>query len=241
MLTAIEASLAAVLPTQNTGASLSANCTNWITSLGSQGRGMRTYSQGTQDGVLRLIFQRIGVTNARCVEFGFGYAGTKRGWDAIRDHPGLNTRLLVRQGWQPTYFDALFGDASINVTYAVLTTGNIGSHCRAAGVPLTVDYVSIDVDSIDVWLLLGLLEAGYRPRVILCEFNSNFMSTPFVTMQRKWVAVDEQRQTFGASAAALNLVASKFGYQAIFANIREGSDTLRHTPQDMRSGDAAVH
>ena len=87
MLTAIEASLAAVLPTQNTGASLSANCTNWITSLGSQGRGMRTYSQGTQDGVLRLIFQRIRVTNARCVEFGFGYAGTKRGWDAIRDHP----------------------------------------------------------------------------------------------------------------------------------------------------------
>ena len=110
-------------------------------------------------------------------------------------HPGLNTRLLVRQGWQPTYFDALFGDASINVTYAVLTTGNIGSHFRAAGVPLTVDYVSIDVDSIDVWLLLGLLEAGYRPRVISCEFNSNFMSTHFVTMQRKWVAVDEQRQT----------------------------------------------
>ena len=109
-------------------------------------------------------------------------------------HPGLNTRLLVRQGWQPTYFDALFGDASINVTYAVLTTGNIGSHFRAAGVPLTVDYVSIDVDSIDVWLLLGLLEAGYRPRVISCEFNSNFMSTHFVTMQRKWVAVDEQRQ-----------------------------------------------
>ena len=208
------------------GRSHTRDCTHWISSLSSNSPAMRTFSQGTQDGVLQLIFQRIGVTNARCVEFGFGYAGTKRGWEAINDHKGLNTRLLVQQGWQPTYFDALFGDASINVTQAVLNESNIASQFRAMGVPQLVDYVSIDVDSIDVWLLLGMLRGGYRPRVISCEFNSNFMSTHFVTMPREWVPVNSNARVYGASAAALNLVASMFGYRAVFANVREGSDIL---------------
>merc|ERR1719345_481847 len=94
------------------------------------------------------------------------------------------------------------------------------------GVPPLVDYVSIDVDSIDVWLLLGMLRGGYRPRVISCEFNSNFMSTHFVTMPREWVPVNSNARVYGASAAALNLVASMFGYRAVFANVREGSDIL---------------
>ena len=56
----------------------------------------------------------------------------------------------------------------------MLSEENIVEHFVAAGTPRDVDYVSIDVDSIDVWLLRALLLGDYRPRILSVEFNPNF-------------------------------------------------------------------
>jgi len=110
-----------------------------------------------QQTIIDRIFELIGSTNRHAVEFGFGYSVAKL-W------AGLNTARLVAQGWRVDYFDALISMRSrdLNITRAVLTMDNIAREFGRAGVPRAVDYVSIDVDSVDVWLLLGLLQGGYQ-------------------------------------------------------------------------------
>ena len=183
---------------------------------------MRNYSQRTQDGILRKIFQRIGIANAHCVEFGFGYVGSQTTGEALfeaaysRQHGRvmLNTLLLRKQGWNATYFDALVDDAAANIRRVVLTQHNIASAFAAAAVPIDVDYVSIDVDSIDVWLLLGLLQGGYRPRVISVEFNANFGIDQYLALSPHWHKWSGSA-AMGSGAAALNLVASQHGYRMV--------------------------
>ena len=189
--------------------------------MGATDASMRNFSQKTQDGILRTIFNKIGVANSHSVEFGFGYVKSGATGEALFEHSHgahghvlLNTLLLRKQGWNATYFDALVSDPVANVRQVVLTERNIAAAFAAAGVPIDVDYVSIDVDSIDVWLLRGLLEGGYRPRVISTEYNANFGPGQYLAMPPKWHAWSGSA-AIGSGAAALNLVAEAHGYRVV--------------------------
>jgi len=148
----------------------------------------KRYSQGGQDGILRDIFNVIGMTNRFAVEFGFGYVSQSyhTGMQLLQ-RSELNTLLLREQGWNVLFFDALISDSQVGIHKVTLTEDNIVDSFRAAGVPADVDYVSIDVDSIDLWLLRALLEV-YHPRVISVEYNRNFLSWMQITHERKWHA-----------------------------------------------------
>ena len=126
----------------------------------------------------------------------------------------MNTKLLREQGWNVTYFDAAIENAEIGIRKVTLTEENIAASFRAAGVPTQVDYVSIDVDSIDVWLMRALLLGSYRPRVISIEFNINFPASMHVVHERQWHAWSG-RSVFGSSAGAINHVASAAGYRLV--------------------------
>ena len=190
-------------------------CAHDPTAGGDKASVNRTYSQGHQDGILREIFGRIGVTNKVSVEFGFDYAAPGlSGKKLIDANNGLNTRLLHEQGWNSIYFDAVLSDAEAGIKKAVLTEDNIVSHFKAAGVPNDVDYVSIDVDSVDVWLMHGLLGGGYRPRVLSVEFNSNFMLDQQISCEHTWHEWTG-RTVYGASLGAINAVAEKFNYRVV--------------------------
>ena len=183
------------------------------------------YSQGKQDGISNNIFELIGSTNKYCVEFGFGYIGEFGEGRTMKEEDlkggtkkpilsGLNTQLLITKGWNHTFFDAEFGLPNINLRKAVLTVDNIGYHFRQAEIPLDVDYVSIDVDSIDAWLLYGLLRDGYRPRVISVEYNVNFHPGMLITCEEKWHRWTGH-SVFGASAGTINLIGSMYGYTMV--------------------------
>ena len=180
-------------------------------------------SQYNQDNILRRIFDTIGTTNRHCVEFGFGYqsqAGNDQlSLDDFREGAkmtsGLNTHALIAEGWTPTFFDAEISNPKINLVKRVLTTDNIGTAFKDAGVPMDVDYVSIDVDSIDVWLFLGLLSSGYRPRVVSVEYNSNFPINMLLSCEKKWAPWRPRSRVYGSSAAAINMVAEMYGYQVV--------------------------
>jgi len=188
------------------------NCSLWIAQLASRGEGMQVYSQGNQDGILQTIFGHIGITNKRFVEFGFGYEG-RNVTEEVMDHAamGLNTRLLWKQGWNGLYFDAEISAPSFGVVKALLTEDNIGQTFEAQGIPKDIDYISLDVDSVDYWLLRGLFRAGYRPRVLSTEFNPNFPGDALITFQPEWHAWTNRR-VYGASAGAMNKLASENGY-----------------------------
>lgn len=188
------------------------NCSVWIAQLAIRGQGMQVYSQGNQDGILQTIFRLIGTTNRRFVEFGFGYEG-RNVTEEVMDHAGmgLNTRLLGKQGWNGLYFDAEISAPAFGVVKALLTEDNIGQTFEAQGVPKDVDYISLDVDSVDYWLLRALFRAGYKPRVLSTEFNPNFPGDALITFQPEWHAWTNRR-VYGASAGALNKLASENGY-----------------------------
>merc|ERR1712196_565823 len=97
------------------------SCKIWAQRMYSQARpGMSVYSQFNQDGILKLIFDRIGMRNKVCVEFGFGYKGNDITTE-LMDTAKLNTRLLAKLGWRVEYFDALISAPDFNITKAVLT------------------------------------------------------------------------------------------------------------------------
>ena len=127
----------------------------------------------------------------------------------------LNTQALLKAGWKGVFFDAEISNPKIALNKRVLTTENIGQAFQDAGVLLEVDYVSIDVDSIDVWLFHGMLSSGYRPRVVTVEYNSNFPPQMPLACEKKWAPWQRKSRVFGSSASSINLVAEMFGYQVV--------------------------
>jgi hypothetical protein len=177
--------------------------TNWIKEL--QSKGKKKYSQGNQDGFIEWIFKNIGTTNKFCVEFGFNSK-------EIIGGSGANTaRLVLEENWTPLYLDGNYENLDINLHKEYLTPNNIGQIFKKYSVPEEADYISIDVDSIDLWLLKSILDNKYRPRLISVEYNINFPITISVTVEKntKWMATDA---VYGASLLALNNVAIEHNY-----------------------------
>ena len=90
---------------------------------------------------------------------------------------GSNTEALYRLGWQGVRFDGKCpGNAADNCQTAWITASNIKHLFSNVSVPHGVDYVSIDLDSTDIWVLRALLsgDCAFRPKVISVEYNSNF-------------------------------------------------------------------
>ena len=172
--------------------------------------------QGPLDHLLKVVFDKVGVTNRRAAEFGFQYmhAGNPKSGLALLERYSLITYKLRKTGWNVTYFDAIVGDAEAQIVRAVLTEDNIAGHFQRAGIPIEADFFAIDVDSVDIWLLNGLLKGGYRPRVLVIECNPNFSMDQLVVFERKWHEWTK-RSAYGASAGAINMVAKMYGYTIV--------------------------
>jgi len=165
------------------------------------------YSQAQQDVTLARIFGEIGVTNKFCVEFGFNA-------ETLDGGSGSNAaRLIVENEWTGLLLDKDYQNSAINLHRVTLTPENIGEVFRAHGVPTEPDYVSIDVDSIDLWLFKALLQAAYRPRVVSVEYNSNYGIEESVTVRPGTVNTNDQ--CYGASLAALYKVGQEFNYRLV--------------------------
>ncbi|XRB17673.1 methyltransferase [Pseudoscourfieldia marina] len=180
----------------------------WQRTLESRER--KVFSQQGEDGVLEAIFEYIGTMDKYYVEF-----GTESGVET-------NTRYLLEQkGWSGLLMDGGNENPSINLHKEVILPSNIVELFEKYRVSQTFDLLSIDIDSYDLWVWRRLLKAGYRPRVVVVEFNRNFEDTCFMTfpdptdsVQHRW----EFDMVFGASLAALELLASHHDYKLIYTD-----------------------
>lgn len=187
---------------------------NWVQDLRLYGRSV--YSQGNQDGIIEKIFRHIKPNNRTFVEFGFGYTSMRNIAQKLR---GTNTYNLRQSGWNGMYFDAMIEHEPINLYKELLTPENIVSVFARRGVPIDVDYVSIDIDSIDLWLLQALLNSTYRPTLISVEHNANFPYDASVTVDKEWMPWNSDC-VYGASIAALSNVAGKAEYDPVYVEGR---------------------
>ena len=165
------------------------------------------YSQDNQDGIIQYIFKNIETTNKFCIEFGFDTT-------ELTDGSGSNTaRLIMEDQWSSLLLDNEHENPSINLHKEFLTETSVCSVFKKYNVPQQFDYLSIDVDSIDLWLMKSILKGGYKPRLISVEYNSNFPIDMSVTVKPDNIWGGDA--IYGASLLALNRVAEEFNYRLI--------------------------
>jgi hypothetical protein len=177
------------------------------------------YSQGSQDFYLEKIFSVIQSTNKYFVEFGFNEPNYTSGGS------GANTRRLYENGWRGLLLDGNIENAQINLKKHFLFANNIAAIFAENMVPKHLDYLSIDMDSHDFWVFRSILQAGYRPRVITTEYNSNYPITDALTLidptivgngsiPSNFVFTDQQC-AWSVGAGALRMVAEAYGYTMV--------------------------
>lgn len=127
-----------------------------------------TFSQGLQDLRLHRILRALSISSGSYVELGFPATSTS------------NTELLKHSGgWSGVRFDGgclgrQADDTAAQCFRAWVRSDNVVSLLRRHGVPNDVTYASIDLDTIDIWVLRALLSGGVRPVVLTVEYNSNY-------------------------------------------------------------------
>jgi hypothetical protein len=103
-----------------------------------------------------------------------------------------------------------------------ITAENIQALLHKHQVPMFFDYLSIDIDGNDWWVWQAIRR--WMPRVVSIEFNSNFRWDESYTIkynpQHKW----DGTSYFGASLAALTVLARRKNYSLV--HIVEGLDAF---------------
>ena len=150
--------------------------------------------------MLHSLFHQsnLGTHNKQYVEFGFHLNDVK----GTRQRPrlprppgsprhllpmelppyGANSEILARRGWSGIRFDGDEVSAKVipNLHLEFITPETVVHLFRKHGVQQTVDYVSIDIDSCDLWIFLALTDT-YRPAVVSVEYQANYFFNESIT------------------------------------------------------------
>lgn len=176
-------------------------------------RGIGLYSQNDEDGALLQTLRCMG-GHGKKEYFEFG---SETGVE-------VNTRILRDlYDWHGHLLDGSNEDSSISLHQEFFTPSNIVSLLEKYNASKTLDVLSVDTDYDDFFITREILLAGYKPRVLINEYNSNFGSEWSVSTMAKPVGKEKdtywQRDYyFGASAPALIMLAQAFGYTPVFSN-----------------------
>lgn len=173
----------------------------------------KVYSQNGEDGVIEEIFRRAGTTNRYVAEFGVG------------DGSECCSRLLFGGGWQGLLIEGapwaiprirdLYAGKPVTVTEAFITSESIVGLFNGAEVPCDPDLLVVDIDGNDYHVLSEILVNGYRPRVIVAEYNGRWV--PPVDWVMPYDAAHQWDGSCyeGASLVAMARLASQFGYALV--------------------------
>ena len=160
----------------------------------------------------------MSTTNRYFVELGFDAASYED-----PGATGSNTHALWLDGWRGLLIDGDHENETINLHRAFVTSSNVVALLRQLGTPLEPDYISIDVDSTDLYILERVLTT-LRPRVVTIEYNSNFGdgdSSALAFPDTDWMPLGASKGAFaatcfyGSSASAIYAVATAAGYVVV--------------------------
>lgn len=161
----------------------------------------RSTSQNGEDGILRHLFETIGVTNKVAVEFG------------VENGRECNTRYLKeKHGWHTVWWDSYYKNDRVHNEQ--VTAENITQLLVKYAVPHDFDLLSIDIDGMDYWIWQAI-QQPWHPRVVIIEYNPYYPPYPALTAPYdpnfRW----DQSTHFGASLGALADLGREKGYQLV--------------------------
>lgn len=81
-----------------------------------------------------------------------------------------NSQFLIEHAWKSCRFDLQSSDER-HARAVRVTVENVASLLTEGNVPMKPGVLSIDIDGIDLYVLFQILATGYRPSIIVYEFN----------------------------------------------------------------------
>lgn len=169
--------------------------------------GQRYTSKSSQDGLLEFIYHNIGVTNKYFVEFSWGKNEMSNSFNLQNKHNF--TGLIMTRGNE-------FLDTNPYVKHEEdINVGNIVSLFQKYHVPKAFDFLSIELQSQEVWVLHALLEANYRPRILAIAYNVNFPMNSTIACDLHCPVPARGCRLYGASFGAINFVMEKYQYHLL--------------------------
>lgn len=200
----------------------------WLTTYSQNGRGgplancgRKYFSQSDEDGITLEIFRRIDLRRGASVEIGCG--------DGLEN----NSLILAAQGWKTLWIDgrqlAFNADCSPHSFVhrrSFVTAENIVETILEGLGKLEIDsfdFLSVDIDGNDGYLVSELLQYGFRPSLAVIETN-NVMPPPIRYHQEYvpthiWQGLNSE---YGISLQSAADLFSRFGYQCVAVNRQTG-------------------
>ena len=171
----------------------------------------RVFSQTKGDGIIRIIFDKIGVTNKFFVEFG------------VQSGIECNSRYLRDiKKWNGLTMDC--GDNLLPSTKKeMINAENVEKLFKKYDVPKEFDMLSIDIDSNEYWVWKAI--KNYSPRLVIIEYNATFKPTESKVMKYIPNQVWDGTWNFGASLLALKKLGVEKGYTLIYCD-SQGEDAF---------------
>jgi hypothetical protein len=179
--------------------------------------GFKVYSQDDEDGILQWIITRIDNPVKTFIEFG------------VQNYVQSNTRYLhLKDGYSgliiegdAEYVEAIRNDTRLKNNLLVenrfITVDNINEIINKHGFRnQEIGVLSIDIDGNDYWIWEAI--DSVSPQIVICEYNTAFGYEKAMTIPYKKDFRWDNTAYFGASLAALEMLAAEKGYTLIHAN-----------------------
>ena len=163
----------------------------------------RIYSQNGEDGVTLAIFDKIGFTNKKYLEF--GATDVCNNSQILAEKHGFTGVL-----WNGSKFDCSYS----KIHEEFITVENIKELCAKYEVPAEPDFVSIDIDGND-WHVWREINKVCRPRVLVIEHTSQVPPGNDRVMPYKSDHVWDGTEYHRASIEALYLLGRHLGYSLV--------------------------
>lgn len=165
-------------------------------------------SQKGQDSIIAHTFMSIGTTNQYYVEFGAA--------DGIMS---CNTWALRNiYGWDGLLLDHGYSNPEINLHQRRLNRDNVNSTFAEFNVPDVFDFLCVDIDGFDYWILKEILK-DYAPRAIMVEVNVRFDPTESMVLKydENWNWSDGA--WYGASPYAMMKMLNSYDYVPVWITL----------------------
>ncbi|MEW6319675.1 MAG: class I SAM-dependent methyltransferase [Acidobacteriota bacterium] len=179
---------------------------------GLAGQRFRLRSQNEEDGIILALMKAGGASTRKFVEIGSGSTGGNAatlaadfGWSGLMVDA---SRKAIEQAKQTFAFNP-----GVVAVRAMVTPETINSLIETHGFAGEIDLLSIDVDSIDYWLLEAVTVC--RPRVLIMEYNALFGPSRAVSLPNAPKPDNAPKGYSGASLAAIEKLARRKGYRLV--------------------------